>query len=181
MHKYMNNNDKINAWFDKFEHKFDYRLPQIVEETAVEFTKENFVNKSFDGKPWPQTKRPNPKGSLMVRSGALLNSIRPVETSPRRVLIAAGNSKVPYARIHNEGGVIEQAARSETFVRNRYKKGPKSKYFGGMGAFRKGTTDGQGLTFKARTINMPQRKFMGHSAVLNKRIILRVKGLFNER
>ncbi|RZK37833.1 MAG: hypothetical protein EOO61_08515 [Hymenobacter sp.] len=94
------------------------------------------------------------------------------------------NSKVPYAQIHNEGGIIARNARSEIFVRNRYKIGAKGKAFGGQGLYKKGikTGDGkktlQGLTFKAYTIKIPQRQFMGHSAILNKRIIKRLKESF---
>ncbi|ULT44117.1 hypothetical protein KRR40_12575 [Niabella defluvii] len=48
-----------------------------------------------------------------------------------------GSLGVPYASIHNQGGQISQAARSETFVRNRYKRGAKGKMFGGMGHLKK--------------------------------------------
>jgi phage virion morphogenesis protein len=60
----------------------------------------------------------------------------------------------PYGRIHQLGGEIRQGARSELFVRNRYKKGPKKNLF------KKGTQAGRGLTFKDRTIKIPARKFL---------------------
>jgi hypothetical protein len=59
-------------------------------------------------------------------------------------------------------------ARTETFVRNRYKRGAKGKMFGGMGAFKKGTVAGQGQTYKEYSVKMPQRQYMGESAYLTK-------------
>ncbi|WP_170982906.1 phage virion morphogenesis protein [Dyadobacter frigoris] len=71
----------------------------------------------------------------------------------------------PYAEIHNEGGEIRQGARSETFQRNR---GEKNK-------FAKGTTPGKGFAFKEKTIEMPQRQFMGPSKVLEEKIISKIE------
>ncbi len=174
----MNNSQKLTAWFKRFEHKMSVKVPKLIARTAIEEYNESFQKKAWTGKPWKKTKRPVKKGSLMLRTTSLASSIREGEATINRVRIMAGSRLVPYAKIHNQGGIIERAARSETFVRNRYVKGKKAKYFGGMGAFKKGTTPGQGLTFKAYTINMPQRQFMGHSAALNKRIIKNLKTLF---
>lgn len=168
----------LNAWFARFSHKMDNQVPAIIAGTALEYYRESFRTKNFAGVPWQKTKRPVKKGTLMVRSSALVNSIRPSMVTASRVKMSAGNSKVPYARVHNEGELITRAARSETFVRNRYTRGAKAKYFGGMGAYKKGTTPGQGLSFKAYSYRMPKRQFMGHSAQLNKRIILRIRSRF---
>ena len=77
---------------------------QIVAVTATEYFKDSFHRKSFNGRPWPQG-RPKRKGSLLVASGALMNSIRPSHVSEDRVVISAGNQKVQYAQVHNEGFV----------------------------------------------------------------------------
>lgn len=76
---------------------------QIVAETSVEYFQNTFRTKKFDGNPWAPPRVPKRSGSLLVQSGALLNSIRPVLVSPERIVIAAGNEKVDYARVHNEG------------------------------------------------------------------------------
>lgn len=76
---------------------------ELVAETATEYFKETFRRKAFDRNPWAPPRRPKQSGSLLVQSGALLNSIRPVLVSPRRIVIAAGNEKVTYAQVHNEG------------------------------------------------------------------------------
>ena len=76
---------------------------QIVAETSVEYIQNTFRTKKFDGNPWAPPRVPKRSGSLLVQSGALLNSIRPVLISPERIVIAAGNEKVDYAQVHNEG------------------------------------------------------------------------------
>tara|TARA_R110002012_G_scaffold94083_2_gene227969 strand:- start:1019 stop:1531 length:513 start_codon:yes stop_codon:yes gene_type:complete len=162
---------QINKFFAKQKQFFDHQAPGIISKTAVEYYKESFRKKAFDGKPWPaMSKGYKPKrGSLMVRSSKLLNSIRDTMTTAERVVISAGNSKVPYAKIHNEGGVINRASRSELFIRNRNKANNR---------FRKGTKSGRGSTFKSFTARMPQRQFMGYSFELNERIIKRIKAAY---
>ena len=167
----MTNEQKIAAWFQNFEQRFDKRIPTIIAETATEYYKESFVTKSFAGKKWKETKKKVARGSLMVRTGALLSTIRPSLVSPTKVTINAGNSRVPYAKVHNEGGTVNKRPRSETFQRKRNAKGK----------FSGGTVQGRGFTFAASSFKMPQRQFMGHSAQLNKRIITRIKDILNVR
>lgn len=161
--------NKLNNFFSKLDNAMKKKAPNIIARTAVEDFKANFTRKSFDGIPWApykNKKREPRKGSLMMRNNNLFASIKPSLISSNEVHITAGGQKAPYAKIHNEGGLINRAARSETFIRNRHTKGKLGKMFGGMGAFRKGTTSGKGLTFKAYTINIPKRQFMGKSNTL---------------
>lgn len=76
--------------------------------TGVSYFKGAFRSKSFDGKAWPRAKADQAgtrrRGSLMVQSAALMNSVRTAEATPERVVWAAGNEKVSYAQVHNEGG-----------------------------------------------------------------------------
>lgn len=181
----MTNEQKINAWFQRFEHRMHVEVPTIIAETGIKFIKERFVNADWDGVPWKpyKNKKQEPKrGSLMRRSPAgLMQSVNASIVTPQKVRLSAGGNRWPYARIHNEGGIISRNSRSETFVRNRHTTGKKSKYFGGMGAFKGGTTPGRGLTFKSYTITIPKRQYMGHSAIQNKLIIQRIKARFNEK
>lgn len=172
---------QLNRWMVGFSHMMSDRVPVIISETANEYYRESFNTKSFGGVAWRKAKKKKSRGSLMVTTGALVNSIRPSIVKADQVRMSAGNSKVKYARIHNEGGVIERAARTETFVRNRYTRGRKGAMFGGMGAFKRGTSRGQGQSYKAFKIIIPARPFMGHSQELNKRIINRIKADFNRR
>jgi phage gpG-like protein len=162
----------LNKFFASQNRFFGREVPAIIGKTSVEYYKEAFTKKGFDGKPWPAlSKRYKPKrGSMMIRSSKLINSIKETSRTASSVVISAGNSKTPYAKIHNEGGTINRAARSELFIRNR------SPLKGGKGGnrFAKGTKSGKGLTFKASQVSMPQRQFMGYAFELNERIIRRI-------
>lgn len=76
--------------------------------TGVSYFKGAFHSKAFDGKAWARAKIDEAgkrrRGSLMVQSAALMNSVRTAEVTPERVVWSAGNNKVPYAQVHNEGG-----------------------------------------------------------------------------
>lgn len=55
---------------------------EIVAETSVGYFQDTFRHKAFDGNPWAPPRVPKQSGSLLVQSGALLNSIRPVVVTP---------------------------------------------------------------------------------------------------
>ena len=89
----------------------------------------------------------------MVSSGSLMNSIRPVLISRNKIILSAGNDKVPYAKVHNEGsaGPVLVPAHS------RSHKGK--------------TQQVKAYTFNQ---NIPQRQFMGDARELKLRIRERV-------
>lgn len=84
------------------------QVAELAAATGVSYFKGSFRRKGFDGKAWLPAKSDRAgkrrRGSLMVQSAALMNSIRTAEATPERVVWAAGNDKVPYAQVHNEGG-----------------------------------------------------------------------------
>lgn len=84
------------------------QVADIAAVTGVSYFKSSFRTKGFDGNPWPKAKESKSKkakrGSLMVKSAALMNSVRTAEATKEKVVWAAGNDKVPYAQVHNEGG-----------------------------------------------------------------------------
>lgn len=86
---------------------------KIIANTALETSKETFRDKKFNGVPWTPNKKKKERGSLMISSGKLLNSIRITKKTKRKITISAGNSKVPYAKVHNEGG---KAGRGKGFT-----------------------------------------------------------------
>ena len=140
--------------------KIESAAPAVVAETAVEYFKERFKEKAFDGAPWAPG-RPKKSGSLLVQSGNLLNSIRPAYVGPDKVIISAGNAQVTYAKVHNEG--FEGDVTVKSYVRNT-KKTKESKK-------EKDAADTPG-TVKAHTRHMkiPQRQFMGDARELSDRI-----------
>lgn len=90
----------------------------IIAETATEYFKDSFdKRKAFDGRPWKRTHKST--GSTLVESGNLKNSIRPIKVTEKEVIIAAGNEKVAYARVHNEGGIQYVRPHHRTSVKNK--------------------------------------------------------------
>lgn len=137
--------DELQDYFAQIPDEIFGAVPDIVAETATEYFKESFTLKEFDKNPWEPAKKPKTTGSLMIESGNLVNSIRPAVITRERVVISAGNDKVDYAKVHNEGftGPVTIPAHS--------RKG------------KKGTVE-----VKEHTINqnIPKREFMGNSEEL---------------
>nr|DAR27459.1 MAG TPA: virion morphogenesis protein [Caudoviricetes sp.] len=83
-------------------------LANLVAMTGTSYFRGTFRSKSFDGVPWAPAKidltGKRRRGSLMVDSAALMNSVRAAEVTPQRIVWSAGNDKVPYAEVHNTGG-----------------------------------------------------------------------------
>lgn len=133
-------------------------LLRAIGDRVVEQTKRRFAagGPAPSGIPWAKPRTPNPKRvRTLTVSGHLRDSIR--YQLRGRDAVAIGTNK-EYAAIHQLGGTSTQGARSELFVRNRYKRGAKK------GQFKKGTKAGQGFTFGERKINIPARPFLGLSA-----------------
>lgn len=125
-------------------------VAEIVAETATQYFKETFTTKEFDGNPWQAAMSPKKTGSLMIESGALVNSIQPALISKDVVIISAGNDKVNYAKAHNEG-------------------------FQGTVVINPFTRDGTKVKGHNRKMNIPKRQFMGRAAELAVRISDRLK------
>lgn len=97
--------EDINRLIGDIPRKVREQVPTIIATEAVGYYKERFRKKDWDGQPWKPAKNPPPRGSLMIRSSQLVNSIHPSRITPGEVVIS--NEK-PYARIHNEGGTVTQ-------------------------------------------------------------------------
>lgn len=145
---------ELEAYLSSLPDKVMGDTAEIVAETATEYFKETFRKKAFDGNPWTPAKTAKRRGSLLIDSGAMMNSIRPLVITPHRVVIAAGNQKVTYARAHNEGydGEVQVPAHTR-----RTKKGDVP------------------VRAHTRTAHIPQRQFMGDSEELNKQIKERIE------
>ena len=93
--------------FNKF---LQQALTDIKVKLEAEF-KENFTRKAFFNEKWKNTKSPNSRGSLMLRTGNLRNSIR----SELRGSSIVFSSSMPYANIHNNGGEISVTPQMRKF------------------------------------------------------------------
>ena len=126
---------------------------QIIEDTAVKLTEEfdrNFERKGFFDKKWKQNTLQNRRGSLMMRSGNLRNSIQ----CRRDQNSISWRSSRPYAAIQNDGGEITVTAQMK-------------KYFWAM-YIRAGKTGDEAEQYKAMAlkkvgdkITIPKRQFIG--------------------
>lgn len=166
-------NEQITLFFSKLEQTLA-DLPTIIGNEAVNYSLDAFNAQAWEGSSWQARKSKKDEGrAILVKSGTLRRSIRIISSSASSVTVG---TDVIYARVHNDGLEISRAARSETFARPRYAKGPKSKMFGGMGAFRKMTTaekssaPTKGQSYKAYNYKMPQRQFIGNTPELRERI-----------
>ncbi len=127
-------------------------LAHIAANTATEYFKETFTRKAYDGKPWKpwaNTYRHRANGSLMIDSAKLLNSIRPSKITAEKVVIQAGNSKVDYARAHNEGFIGSVTVKPHT----RVVKGKA-----------------QRVRQHTRNMRLPRRQFMGNAGELQRQL-----------
>jgi phage gpG-like protein len=157
--------NNLLSYIDSLEGKIRDAAPGIVAEEATEYFKERFTYKDWDGTPWPAVKHEPGRGTLMLRSGNLQTSIKPNLVSRDKVIISAGSDNVPYAKVHNEGGVVNA----------RIPVTPQMRKFAWAKFYETGEEKFKGLaltkkTELAFTFTMPQRRFMGHSLELNKRI-----------
>lgn len=129
---------------------------QIIAETATTYYKERFKSKAFDGQMWLPSSINKTRGSLLIDTGKLVNSIRPSYVSSSRVIISAGNNKVNYAQTHNEG------SRAVVQIKAHTRKSQSGKV--------------SQVKAHNKSMNIPQRQFMGEAKELNRKIKERIKG-----
>lgn len=133
--------------------KLSKKWPELAAVTAVNFSKERFIQKNWLGGDsfykWEPRKRKG-KGSLMIKSGRLKRSIRKLKVTRNSVTIG---TDVPYAEIHNEGGTINKSVNVSTHSRTR-----------------KGRTERVRSHTRKMNVTMPERRFIGESKALTKRI-----------
>ncbi len=139
-------------------------IKNILTDLKVEILKEtsnNFREKAFFGEKWPQTRMPNHRGSLLIRSGALSRSLKAVIQSNTIFF----SSSLPYAKIQNEGGTVTVTPRMRKYFWAMYykcmpksSKGSKSARLSAEAQYWKALAlkkPGSKLIFKARP-------FIGH-------------------
>jgi phage gpG-like protein len=147
LNKYYDLLDRVSRTIDT--------LPRRAATEAVNFSKERFKQQNWVDTathPWKKRKpiksesRRSSQRAILVKSGRLRRSIRTTYVDKDMAKIG---TDVPYARIHNEGfrGRVSQRVRAHT------RNGHKVESFN-------------------RVINqhIPQRQFIGNSAILEKRI-----------
>ena len=137
-------------------------IKQTLEDVRTKLTDEfdkNFERKAFFDKRWSETKLPNKRGPLMMRSGKLRRSIKSRVTGNGIVF----TSNVPYASLHNEGGEIKVTQKMKKFFWAMYYKSSSggkrmtqhAKQFKAMALKKVGST-----------ITIEQRQFIGEHPMI---------------
>jgi len=123
---------------------------------------QNFQRKGFFSDKWKETKHPNSRGSLMMRTGMLRKSISSSISGSN----ITWSSSVPYASIHNEGGNITVTKKMKSFFWAMYYK--SSGAVSGKGSKRDQSMNAEASKWKAmalmpvgKIIKIEQRQFIG--------------------
>jgi len=129
------------------------KLPNYIAVIWENDTMQNFENQSFDGQKWAGRKQQSSKNrALLVQTGSLKQSLT-FETSSNKV---TAFSDLPYAKIHNEGGIIEQ---TPTFKQRMY--------FSHLSGIASSTAEknkwAKMSLAKKLVIPIPKRQFLGFS------------------
>lgn len=165
----MANKFNLRGLEQKARASFEASLILIGNEARNHF-KQSFINQGFEDKSvekWQPRKveDKSKKGNraILVKSGHLRNSIR-LETINKANLSVRIATRLPYAQIHNSGGVINKGVRTGQ-IYFRIKKDGTSRF-----AKKRNSNFQQKAVFDSHTINMPKRQYIGNSFVLNQKI-----------
>ena len=134
------------------------KTPGLVARLASQYSQDAFARKAFDGNPWQQHSDPRRRGSELVRSGNLRDSMR-VKIDPDRVTISFGDQRVGYAQVHNEGFDGEVVVPAHT---RRTRRGE------------------QHVREHTRHMRIPQRQYVGPAEELDRQIQEQIEALANE-
>ncbi|WP_052594131.1 phage virion morphogenesis protein [Aureispira sp. CCB-QB1] len=159
--------NKIKEIQRKYNH-LKRRLPRTIGQVAVNFSKDNFRRQGFlDGgrvNKWKKRKFSggNEGKALLTQSGKLKKSIAIIRASPSEIVI--GTKGIPYGRIHNEGGQINQKVtnKQRAFFWAKYKASGNELY------------KRMAMSTKLE-IRIPRRKFIGNSTDLQQQMARKIK------
>lgn len=150
-------------------------IKNILSDIRIDLTDEfdrNFERKAFFDKPWENSKIPNQKGSLMMRTGKLRRSIRSKQGSND----ISWSSSLPYASLHNEGGEIIVTERMKRFFWAMFYKANGAVTASGKGERNKRLSQ-EAQTWRALALQkvgakmkIKQRQFIGDHPQLRQRI-----------
>lgn len=153
------------------------KVPAKVAAIAVNFSKERFRDQAWldeTREPWKPRKR-NRKGkkrsqTLLVDTGRLKRSIRKISADTTKIVIG---TDVPYAQIHNDGGIIKEAVTVKAHRRREHTRARKKRIE---------VVKAHTVKTHTRKINItiPSRRFIGNSAALQKEIYEHVVAAFAE-
>lgn len=155
------------------------KIPTEIATIAVNFSKDRFHEQAWldsTKEKWkPRAKkrgnsRSRQSQTLLVKTGRLKRSIRKIKATPDQVIIG---TDVPYAQIHNDGGKINKTVtvKSHT-IKTHTRKAHTRTRAGRTERIKAQTIKTHYIKSHKRKMNLiiPQRKFIGESFTLTKRI-----------
>lgn len=154
------------------------KLPVAAKDIGLQFFKSRFVeqgwrDKGFEKwKPRKKTAKRNEGRAILIDTGRLRNSIA-ARIEEDKIIFG---TDVPYAKIHNEGGVIHHPAGERKLTFKKYSRGK----FAGKTLFAKNDLKadfGKKVNVSGYDIHMPQREFIGESAYLNDLLVKKIENV----
>ena len=150
-----------------FKQLFNILLRDISVELTDEFD-QNFERKAFFTDSWKPTKMQQRNGSLMLRTGALRQSIaKPTLNGLGKTI--KWSSNLPYADIHNSGGEITVTTKMKKYFWYRYMQmvgKSKSKIVSDEALY----TRNLACMKVGSKIKIPKRQFIGDHPVVKSRV-----------
>lgn len=120
------------------------------------FEKQGFLDSSLQ--PWQERSIDDPGRAVLTKSGSLRDSVKLISSSTKRIIIGSDSK---YAKIHNEGGIVNipVTAKMRNFFWYKYKETGNGKY------------KAMALTKKTHfSFTLPKRQFIGNSVTFNRDI-----------
>jgi len=164
---------KILKQIEKFKPEFDKLVDAAgvlaVNHFTKSFSEQGFTDETKESwKPRKRTERSRlGNRAILVKSGRLRRSLRSRRVGSLSVKIL---TDIPYAAIHNNGGVIEKDFDRKILSFTSGGRFAKTK----TRKNRKEIAYQQQTTINAHSIRMPKRQFIGYSGVLNRKIIKKI-------
>ena len=164
--------------------------------TAKNFFVENFRKQGFDDKTvekWKKREKKERKGRGSKKSAAELGTVRSVKAG-RAILVQTGDLRrsiirvpnrsalnvkiqtdLPYAKIHNEGGIINKSGFTGVMYyrevsTNLATRRTQKRFASTTGKKATRATHAMEINVGAHTIKMPKRQFIGDSYNLNEKV-----------
>lgn len=164
----------FKAVFKRLEQKLNRaknETPKVLANEGQKVFVENFKTESWNSNPWKDRQKKTGRPILIGRTRRLINSVRRSVRSANVNRIVWGTD-VPYAAVHNFGEQVTKLAHYRTSTIKAKVRGNSGFVNGKFTKGRSRTIKLQGATHLASGshFKMPQRKFMGVSLKLNKRL-----------
>jgi len=171
--------------FGKISQVWKERRPAMFQDlgqTAVNFFQDRFRAQAWTdrfARRW-QPRKANDKNprrrAILMKSGKLRNSIKLTSYSAQQATVAAAG--VPYAQAHNEGfkGTITVKQHTRSFRKKTSVYNVETRRKSRISV----NTGSVIVKRHTRKMNLPQRRFMGNSAVLDKRFDKIIDTYFNQ-